>query len=99
MKKPCELCGGVHDSIDCADRDMTIIGLCNLCLGVARESYRHKVNEKMQHLACVARGFKPYPDEVYAKKWEEILLNKAEWDKPIPIPEWVLHPDSTKKFN
>jgi hypothetical protein len=58
--------GWVHDN--CDERDMTVIGKCNLCDGVVRQDYRHHANHVMQHFSCLEAAQKTLDRKDYLLK-------------------------------
>jgi hypothetical protein len=88
--KPCELCGAIHESFNCEDRDMTVIGICRTCAGLMRECYRHKTNG-IQHLTCI--GHTPVSYAYYLSQVKFLNENAEYCNKLIPIPAHVTIPE------
>lgn len=88
--EPCKLCEGVHESVNCDDRDMTVIGICRICAGVMRECYRHKTTGDF-HTACI--GTEPVSLECYDRAVKFLAENFEYCNKLIPIPEHIVSPE------
>lgn len=93
--KPCELCGATHESFNCEDRDMTVIGICRTCAGLMRECYRHKTNG-IQHLDCIGKN--PVDINWYDRQVKYYNDNKEACNKLMPIPSHVVSPEDFYKI-